>query len=199
MPTGYTAKIEEGISFKQFVLNCARAFGACIEMRDDPMDKPIPDEFNPSDYHEKKLAEANKQIVKLKAMTLAVCETEAKAEYEKSLQYHKDSLKKRGDLKRKYDAMLAEVQKWNPPTNKHEGLKKFMREQIEESIKYDCEGNYHFDSLANLKQIPAKEWQKKQIDQCLKDISYAAKNQKEENERAASRTAWVRQLRESIG
>ena len=198
MPTGYTAQIAEGITFKKFIMSCARAFGACIEMRDDPSDKPIPDEFKPSDYHEKQLAEANKRIVKLKAMTLAACEVEAKAEYEKSRQYHKDGIKKDADLKRKYEAMLSEVKSWTPPTSEHEGLKKFMREQIEESIRFDCGGSYHKDALASLKPMSGKGWQQKQIDQCLKDISYAAKNQKEENERAASRTAWVRQLRESI-
>ena len=34
MPTGYTYKIGEGASFKEFVMACARAFGACVEMRD---------------------------------------------------------------------------------------------------------------------------------------------------------------------
>jgi hypothetical protein len=35
MPTGYTDKIKDGISFEEFVLSCARQFGACISMRDD--------------------------------------------------------------------------------------------------------------------------------------------------------------------
>ena len=58
MPTGYTSKIADGIGFKDFALSCARAFGACIEMRDDPSDKPIPNEFKPNDYHKKRMAAA---------------------------------------------------------------------------------------------------------------------------------------------
>lgn len=45
MPTGYTAAIKYGITFKEFALDCARNFGACISMRDEPRETPIPDEF----------------------------------------------------------------------------------------------------------------------------------------------------------
>jgi hypothetical protein len=198
MPTGYTADIEKGISFKQYALSCARAFGACIEMRDDPADKPIPEKFEASDYHEKQLAEANKKIVKLKAMTLEACQKESKAEYEKAVEHHKAGIKKDAALKSKYEAMLAEVEAWVSPSAEHDEFKNFMREQIVSSIKFDCGGNYHHDALKNLKPLSGDEWRAKQIDGALKDISYAAKNQKEENERAAGRTKWVRLLRESL-
>lgn len=33
MATGYTSKINEGISFKEFALDCARAFGAKVDIR----------------------------------------------------------------------------------------------------------------------------------------------------------------------
>lgn len=198
MPTGYTAAIADGISFKDYALACARAFGACIEMRDDPADKPIPDEFKPSDYHEKQLADANKRIVKLKAMTLEACDKKAKAEYEKSVEYHKAGIKKDAALKAKYKAMLAEVEAYTPPSDDHVNFKKFMRDQITESIKFDCGGSYHQDALKQMRVLSGKEWRQSEIDKCLKDISYAAKAQKQKNERAASRTKWVRQLRESI-
>ena len=51
MPTGYTAKIADGQTFEEFILSCARAFGALVEMRDEPADAPIPEEFKPSAYH----------------------------------------------------------------------------------------------------------------------------------------------------
>jgi hypothetical protein len=37
MPTGYTAAIGEGIEFDKFVMQCARAMGACVMMRDEPI------------------------------------------------------------------------------------------------------------------------------------------------------------------
>jgi len=37
MPTGYTADLNDGkqVTFQEFTMKCARAFGALIEMRDD--------------------------------------------------------------------------------------------------------------------------------------------------------------------
>ena len=58
MPTGFTCDIKDGITFERFALNCARAFGALINMRDDSLDAEIPDEIKPSDHHVKALAEA---------------------------------------------------------------------------------------------------------------------------------------------
>lgn len=50
MPTGYTADIKDGISFETYAMNCARAFGACVSLRDKPSGgKVIPDAFEPSD------------------------------------------------------------------------------------------------------------------------------------------------------
>jgi len=39
MPSGFTSDIYDGkkITFKDFTLKCARAFGACIHLRDDPI------------------------------------------------------------------------------------------------------------------------------------------------------------------
>ena len=34
MPTGYTADIKDGIDFKTYAMNCARAFGARVMLRE---------------------------------------------------------------------------------------------------------------------------------------------------------------------
>ena len=34
--TGYTSKIAQDITFKDFVMSCARAFGALVTLRDKP-------------------------------------------------------------------------------------------------------------------------------------------------------------------
>lgn len=53
MPTGYTAAVEDGTitEFDDFAWQCARAFGALIMMRDDPMSAPIPQKFEPTAEH----------------------------------------------------------------------------------------------------------------------------------------------------
>ncbi len=70
MPTGYTAILmEKGQTFQEFIMGCARAFGALIEMRDSPNDAPIPDKFEPSDYHAKRIIELREKLAKFKLMT----------------------------------------------------------------------------------------------------------------------------------
>ena len=68
MPTGYTAELmEKGEPFNRFVMRCARAFGALIDLRDAQMDAPIPEKFEPSDYHVKALAKALAELERLDA------------------------------------------------------------------------------------------------------------------------------------
>ena len=67
MPTGYTATLmEKGQDFPDFVLLCARAMGATIMLRDEPLDAPIP-EFQPSDYSAKQLEESKEELARLLA------------------------------------------------------------------------------------------------------------------------------------
>jgi len=74
MPTGYTDKINEGITFKTFALNCARAFGACVEFRDEGGGgEVIPEVFHPSDYHLKCQDKAISELQMLNAMTPHHC------------------------------------------------------------------------------------------------------------------------------
>ena len=81
MPTGYTSDIEKGITFNEFTMQCARAFGACISMRDDPGDKPIPKEFKPSTYHIEGIKKAKEKMVQLKKMSLETATQEAGKEF----------------------------------------------------------------------------------------------------------------------
>ena len=69
MPTGYTAGVATGEikDFKTYALQCARAFGACIMLRDEPMSDEIP-EFKPSDHYEKSLAKATADLAAFTAI-----------------------------------------------------------------------------------------------------------------------------------
>lgn len=45
MPTGYTCEIENGMSFEQFALRCARGLAYLTSMQEESLDAPIPDVF----------------------------------------------------------------------------------------------------------------------------------------------------------
>lgn len=193
MPTGYTYPVCEGkiTEFPDFAMSCARAFGALIMMRDEPSDAPIPEEFRPSDYNSKRLEESRERLAKLNAMTTAeavtACETafaEASASHEK---YEAECVASDARLK----AMLAKVDRWEPPTASHVEMKKFMIDQLATSLR----GSYRPIPPAKLEPT---EWHRSEIEKAMKDIGYHAEAQAQEIERAAGRTEWIKQLRASL-
>lgn len=194
MPTGYTADIENGMSFEDFVWRCARAFGALIMMREDPMDAPIPAEFKPDDYHAKESEKARARLYDYERMSVDEARDESdrkRGEHEKMIA---EMNAKSRALKVKYDAMLARVREWQPPTKDHEGLRDFMIEQIESSIRFDC-GDYQPDPMPVLS---GKDWKARQIEKARTDIAYHETKQIEEEKRTHGRNEWVSALRASV-
>lgn len=196
MPTGYTACIGEGADFQKYVLGCARAFGALITMRDDPSDAPIPDRFEPYDYHAKAVKEAEATLRELDGMPLDEAERRANADYAEATKRNREMIQRNDDLRVKYAAMLKQVAEWQAPTSDHEGLKKFMREQIESSLDFDCSNEYYLKNAPT--KLTAMEWRSAQVEKARRDITYHSKEHAEEVGRAATRTDWVKALRESL-
>lgn len=195
MPTGYTSDLYEGIdqTFPEFALTCARTFGALILMRDDPLDAEIPDEFAPGDYYVKALDKTRSEYNRL--ITLSVEEAQAEADRlaNEWIRARAEEEAKRLDRERRYGAMLAEVEAWTPPTSEHQGLKDFMVQQLTESIRFDC-STYERTSP----ERDGLKWREEAINKARKDIEYYATEHAKEVERAASRTAWVQSLRQSL-
>ena len=125
MPTGYTYLIQESVSFDKFLMNCAKAFGACVSMRDDPSNKEIPEKFEPSDYHIQAIEKTKR---KLKELVFAQYDDiklnkKAEEEFKKEQRRINNSIKKKRGIKRKYKQMLSKVKKWQPPTPDHQKQK----------------------------------------------------------------------------
>lgn len=196
MPTGYTAPIRDGMTFEAFVMNCARAFGALIELRDD-MTAPIPDAFQPSEYHATALEQAKKDLAVLDTMTVAEARRRAVQECSDAKDAARESVAKQEADRAKYDAMLVSVRAWTPPTKNHEGLKTFMVQQIEESIKFDCESSWAAQELRR-EPLSGAAWKEQKREQLTRDVAYHQEHHEDDVRRAAERTAWVRALRDSL-
>lgn len=196
MPTGYTEKIKDGISFKEFALDCARAFGACVLLRDEPGGgEAIPEKFEPSDYHVKALAEAEKELARIDDMTTSEREASAEAEHNQAERYRKNRLKEKRELKAKYLAMLREVDSWEPPTSDHAELKAFMQKQIKESIDWDCGPDFYSKPTVLLS---GEDWAAEKRQKALKSINYHTTANIEEIQRTENRNTWIQALRESL-
>lgn len=196
MPTGYTADIAKGISFEEFALQCARAFGALIMMRDEPADKLIPKEFKPSKYHSKEIAQIEKRLKNLKDMTEKQANEESAKEYQQKLNNKEKGIREAKELRAKYLVMLGAAQAWIPPSSDHAELKNFMIEQINQSIKFDCSTKYYLNQ--QIKLLSGKDWLAWQIQECLKDLYYHSKENEKEIQRTIERNLWIKQLRESL-
>lgn len=194
MPTGYTADIAKGITFKEYAMSCARAFGALIEMCDDPADKPIPERFEPGDYNRNRLQEAEEQLGKLRAMTPAEAEEAATTDHAAALDRWTERQASRADLLAKYEAMLASVRAYVAPTADHVEYKAFMENQIVESMRFDCRS--YRDDKPTLQT--GTEWHRSQMETAKHDIGYHAKGHAEEVARTETRNAWIAALRASL-
>lgn len=194
MPTGYTQPIADGISFEEYALGCARAFGALIEMREEPADAPIPEEFKPSDFYARSLAAAQETLALVMALTPDEAEQEAQASYEAHLGEIERRTEDAAALRQKYEAMLAAVNAWPVPSPHHERFKHFMAEQIEQSIAWDCE----FPAVDAPVRMTGPEWLAERIDDLRQTITRHHNQNLEEIQRTADRNRWVRTLRESL-
>jgi hypothetical protein len=196
VPTGYTVKLmESGQTFKEFVMTCARAFGACIDMRDSPMDKPILEKFSASIYHAENIKKAKDLIESLNAMT-----EKEKLEYGEKLKLEdvknaQEYLEKREKEENRLIDMEGKVMLWNPPTSEHAGLKEFMLQQIGVS---KTGLDYCRESLRKAKDKNVLDYYYNDINAAVNDIAYHEKEQNDEIGRVNERSKWIKDLRNSI-
>lgn len=196
MPTGYTHAIADGITFNEFVWRCARGMGALIMMRDEPTDAPIPQRFEPSKWHTEALEKANARLKQLEAMSAAEIEAAAQAAFTEEAERFDARIREKHELRAKYGAILREVEAWTPPTPDHEGLKKFMAEQITGSIDFDCDTTYDVDRAP--KRLLPHEWLNKERAEAHRNICHHSVEHEKEVARTESRNEWIAALRRSV-
>jgi hypothetical protein len=194
--TGYVHHmVEKKQTFPQFAMSCARAFGALVEMRDEGMDAKIPDEIKPEPYHKKAAAEARKELAAFEAMTegerLAWVEASKRREVDAYRQCIKDAKASRAQLA----AMVAQVEEWEPPTPDHAGLKKFMLQQVRDSMPTT---DFYDDQIAIVQAKDAEELVAERLATLQENIAYHDQHYADEVKRAKERTDWVKQLRASL-
>lgn len=193
MPTGYTAAIADGITFREFVLRCARAFGASVTMRDEPTDAPIPERFEPSEWYAQRAQAASRRLDELAALRPEDAEARAESDYRERAAEREQRVAQTAALRAKYEAMLAEVNAWEPPTPDHVELKRFMGEQIAESLRFDCWAEW-----VAPRRLTGDEWLALETERARHDLENSEKHHAEEVERTEKRNAWLKALRESL-
>jgi len=125
MPTEYTAAIEDGCTFREYVMGCARAFGACATLCDSP-EVGIPEKFEPSVYRCEQVSKEKRKLARLYAMPLDVAIAEEESERLEEETRRADALAEATRIYNRYAEMRPRVAAWTPPTSEHVDLKQFM-------------------------------------------------------------------------
>lgn len=197
MPTGYTSGIERGITFEQFIMDCARAFDFCMLIRDEPGGgEAIPLVFEPDPYHFQSVKRLTRELEELQAMSYDDAHMAAAKEWEDNELYRKNMMDECTSLRISYNEMLLKVDEWVPPTPQHVKLKRFMRDQIELSMPADCVVEFYQQVTP---RIEGSRWRTLRMKQKHEELVRHTKDYQRAVENAERSTAWVRALRESIG
>jgi len=194
MPTGYTSSVVDGqvTEFRDFALQCARAFGALVTMREDPWDTPIPDKIEPSSYYADQIKEDELQLKVVLSMTDAECDNAAVIEHNQQKARIENSLAKAQLENERICAMLEKVSAWGPPSPDHVEMKDFMLKQLNMSIN-DLQ---YYEKMS--RKLDGREWREKTVNELKRKIEYNTKHHIDELNRAAKRTRWIQQLKESL-
>lgn len=204
MPTGYTAGVQDGTvtDFNRFALQCARAFGACIMQRDDDPDEP-PKKQEVYSYYQEKYEETLKKYEEFKCLSDDEISKTEREKIEKDLEHARQRVEERNIQEARYFKMLTAVKAWNPPTEEHEGLKKFMIEQLRDSIDFDCGGSYYEEEITKyshmLENMPSiEEIKREKCEDFERDLAYYKEAWDKEVERVNAGNKWIDDLYKSL-
>lgn len=202
MPTGYTSYIKDGeiTSGKEFLKLCTRAFGIAIDLKDESLDVPTPNHFEPHPYYEKAYKDSLVSREKAYSMTLEEVKEDIISKYNDNKGRAAKILEEYKDEDKKYLKVREEVEKWIPPTPEHENLKKFCLEQIDMSLNTGLYEWYEKD--INKELDTSDDTVRKYIDN-LKDyadekLKRAYKNWQEELRRVEEKNLWMKQFLDSL-
>lgn len=193
MPTGYTSQIAEGQPFKDFVLTCARGMGALVMMRDDPLNAPIPERFDPSPYYLNKLEAAREELTRCEAMTEVEADSAARADYAKEMRAYEEYKGEKSDLRAKYQNTLAQLSRFALKSAPLASFREFMVEQVQTSLRHDCD----YEPMLLL-AMSGKEHREMALRKARQDVEYSTKEHAKEVQRVEERNAWLVELRAAL-
>jgi hypothetical protein len=195
MATGYTACIKDGVSFREFVLRCARAMGVCVAMREEDSNIPPPEKFEPDSHYFENLEKAKEDLRVVEEMTEKEKELGAKAYNTRQKDNAKGYKKDNADLKAKYIEMLDKVESWEPPTEDHVNFKEFMLNQLNESIQFDCSTN---EAAYKPKTMGKQHWYAEQLQLHKRNVKYYEEATEKEIKRTEEKNKWIGALYDSL-
>ena len=179
-------------TFEDFAMKCSRHF---VLHNETPRETPIPDKFEASNFHAQELEYGIAKVARIMAWDETGADRLAQLDYTRAQNDYEEELARRAAMLERYEAMLAQVKAWTPPTPEHQELKNFMLNQVVESISDDCRTTY----LTAPQRITGAAYKEERLEHALRNVRFYTKEVEEGKKRAEERTNWVNALRESLG
>lgn len=203
MPTGYTIYIEnEKITTgKEFLKLCARAFGIAFDLKDEPLSVPTPTHFKPDPYYKERYDRALEKLNTANNLTFDEAKNQMKDAFEKRISEYKCYTDKENAMNEKYAKVRKEVEEWNPPTEDHQGLKKFALEQIDMCVTKQEYIDGYFEKSKEVfddSDEAVEKYISENIQLCKERLDRAYENYKAEIKRANEKNEWIKKFLESI-
>lgn len=203
--TGYTSElVEKDLDLKHFTLMCARAFGACFHMRDEPISvlpKPNTELDKYTEKEIKKDSELLSQLRKLRTKKSKIdwATNQLKTALAEAKKFYNEANKSKE--KQKLKNMKLKVSSWEPPTASHQELKNFMLSQLESSMQFGDNVRYYKELVRTHEKDLENplEYYKQEVKQLISDISYNKKKYKKEVEAIKKCNKWIKDLYNSFG
>lgn len=186
--------MESDQTFREFALSCARAFGACVELREEPIHGDIP-EFRPSLRSLQKAEEAKSERQRLLDMSDEDRIKFGQAKKEEEIASAEKYLAKELVQNLRLSLMRDHVLAWKAPSSEHTGLRDFMLDQLKISAN---SLEYSEKIIREAKASFARDYYDRALKGADRDIEYHEKAQIEENQRTFKRNRWVKELKASL-
>ena len=195
MPTGYTNKVSNGeiTEAKDYILSVATGYGAMMGLNIDKLDKDGK-HHKPSNYHLERLENAIKELEKFSLIKDEEFLIEIKENYIQSVESHKKYIEEKAVIENRYLKMLNKVKEWEVPTEEHQKLKESCMEQLENSIKWDCETSH----VRTPKMVEITKYKDVLYKQIVRDIGYHSKAYNDEMKRVEDCNKWINDLLNSF-
>lgn len=201
MPSGITSDIYEGkkeVTLRDYLMTVGRQMGYAIMQRDDDPTKPVEYVEPSTRYYDESIAEAQAVLARIDGMSVEQAQEEANAEYAAELERWKDTERKKLELRDRYEAMIAQVEGWEPDPliadTKTQAVK-YLRESIEFDVGAPGEEMRYY--RYPIRQSGA-EWLNAKRDEAKRTIERGRQNIREERERTAERNRYIAAFLDSL-
>ena len=166
------------------------------------MDSPY-EPRTPSEYYVNSLQSQREKLEEMKTMTDEAIVQDFENLLKDSLEYHERELEKTKVNLGRLNSIMESAKSWVPPTEDHEGVRDYMIDQLEITIKADGDPSYHVNKIVQAKKeleegIGPKVYREEKIKEIEDRISYYGAEVQKELERCKDSNEWMDKFLESI-